>query len=275
MLRKLLNAIFGGRRRRREKLLAEPFPENWRPIVRGAVPHLHLLSDAQRQKLENDIRIFLAEKLFVAGGDISITETMRVTIAAGACMLLVALPELDVFPRLREIIIYPHNFTEQIEAIGPDGRPYAIHRTRSGEAWHRGPVILAWNTVAHGIAAPHDGYNVVIHEFAHVLDMQNGSADGEPPLQSAEAHANWQRVFYPAFDKFVEDQRTGRPTLVDPYGATNPAEFFAVASEHFFEQAALLQRFHPDLYALLRDFYQQDPIRWSPASPRRFPRGMF
>ncbi|MCB9858063.1 MAG: zinc-dependent peptidase [Phycisphaerales bacterium] len=274
MIRKLASLLFGGRARRRAKLLATPFPEKWRPIVRSAVPHLHLLTSVQRQKLENDIRIFLAEKMFVAGGDISITETMRVTIAAGACMLIVALPQLDVFPKLREIIIYPHNFTEEIEAIGPDGRPYAIHRTRSGEAWHRGPVVLAWNTVAQGVASPHDGYNVVIHEFAHVLDMQEGAADGQPPLDTREAREKWVRVFYPAFDKFVDDQRRGRYTLVDPYGATNPAEFFAVASEHFFEQATLLQRFHPDLYDLLRDFYQQDPIQWG-GDPRRIPRGIY
>lgn len=274
MIRKLFRYLFGGRQRRRERILAGPFPDNWRPFVLQAVPHWHKLAIEQQHKLENDIRIFLAEKQFVSGGDIDITERMRVTIAAGACMLIVALPRLDVYPRLREVIIYPHNFTEQIEAIGPDGRPYQIHRTRSGEAWHRGPVILAWNTVQHGIASPHDGYNVVIHEFAHALDMQEGGADGQPPLESKEAYANWERVFYPAFDKFVDDQRRGNDTLVDPYGAENPAEFFAVASEHFFEQAALLRRFHGDLYNLLRDFYKQDPIRWDTSNPRRIPRGL-
>lgn len=274
MIRKLFSAIFGGRKRRREKLLAEPFPEKWRPLLLRAVPHFPNLPDAQRLKLENDIRIFLAEKRFVSGSDIDITEAMRVTIAAGACMMIVALPDLDVFPRLREVIIFPHNFTEKLEAIGPDGRPYEIHRTRSGEAWHRGPVVLAWNTVAHGVASPHDGYNVVTHEFAHVLDMQSGGVDGQPPLPTRAAQEKWVRIFYPAFDKFVDDQRRGRPTLVDPYGATNPAEFFAVASEHFFEQAPLLQRFHPDLYELLREFYQQDPMQWT-TNPRRVHRGLF
>lgn len=273
MFRKLASLIFGGKARRRAKILAEPFPESWRPILRRCVPHVGLLSRDQQRKLENDIRLFMSEKQFLGVGGLTVTEEMRVTIAAGACMIIVALPELDVFPRLREVIIYPHNFTETTEAIGPDGRPYQIHRTRSGEAWRRGPVLLAWDTVARSVASPHDGYNVVVHEFAHVLDMQNGDADGIPPMETRELHDRWTRVFFPAFTKFVDDDRQGRPVLVDPYGATNPAEFFAVASEHFFEQAVLLQRFHSDLYGLLRDFYKLDPIRWG-GDPRRVPRGL-
>src|SRR5690606_12326288 len=110
--------------------------------------------------------------------------------------------ELDVYPRLREIIVYPDNFTETIDAVGPDGRPYQIHRTRSGEAWHRGPVVLAWDTVTRSVASPRDGYNVLIHEFAHVLDMQNGEADGVPPMSSRAQYDEWMRVFFPAFKAF-------------------------------------------------------------------------
>ncbi len=256
---KWLNRLFARKARRRNQLLVQPFPEAWLQLIqRRTAFYRHLKADQQRL-LRDMVRIFIAEKQFVGCNGIQITEPMQVIVAAEACRLLLGISHLDVFPRLKEIIVYPHDFTEKTDAIGPDGRSYPIHRTRAGEAWRRGPVILAWNSVMNSIASPHDGYNVIIHEFAHVIDMQDGGADGIPPLLTKTEYERWTKVFFEEFNSFVLADRRGTERFIDPYGASSPSEFFAVASEHFFEQPDLLQRIHPRLYELFRDFYHQDP----------------
>lgn len=251
--------FFGRKARRRERILREPFPNDWEPIVRRTVRFYSQWADDLRRRLRECVQIFVAEKQFVGCAGVEITDEIKVTVAAGACLLLLGLPDLDVFPRLREVIVYPHDWTDSIEAIGPDGRPYQIHHTRVGEAWRRGPVVLAWDSVQRSVAAPCDGYNVVYHEFAHVIDLQGGMADGIPPLGSRDEAENWTDVFFREFDDFVHASRAGRLTFIDPYGASHPAEFFAVATEHFFEQSRQLKLNHPALYDLLAGFYQQDP----------------
>jgi Mlc titration factor MtfA (ptsG expression regulator) len=250
------------RARRKQKILSEPFPESWLEVLaRNATFHARLSEEAGRRLREN-IQIFVAEKKFVGCADLEITDDIEVTVAANACVLLLGIPHLDVFPRLHEVIIYPNHLTDTTDAIGPDGRHYQIRQVRAGEAWRRGPVLLAWDSVERSVARPRDGYNVIFHEFAHVLDWQSGSADGIPPLESKEQYARWERVFFQEFDEFVEADRFGRSALIDPYGASHPAEFFAVATEHFFEQSRQLKRYRPRLHRLLADFYQQDPTQW-------------
>jgi Mlc titration factor MtfA (ptsG expression regulator) len=253
--------LAGRRKRRREQILSEPLPESWLAIVRRSALFYERLPEDQQRRLCEHTLIFVAEKQFLGCAGLTITDEIKVTIAAGACVLLLGVPHLDVFPRLREVIVHPHDLTDTVDAVGPDGRRYAIRETRSGEAWRRGPVLLAWDSVRHSVARPHDGYNVVLHEFAHVLDMQSGSADGMPPLESREQYKTWNSVFYKEFDAFVEASRRGRSTFLDPYGASHPAEFFAVATEHFFEQSRRLKQNHPRLFRLLADFYHQDPTR--------------
>ncbi len=262
MIKRLLGFIFGRKARRREAILGEPFADAWVPIVRRAVPFYDRLSETRRRRLLDNVKVFVAEKQFVGCGGMELTDEIKVTIAGGACVLLLGVPHLDVFPRLREVIVHPSDLKETVEAIGPDGRRYQIHRVRSGEAWRRGPVVLAWDSVRHSVFTPRDGYNVVYHEFAHVIDMQNGEADGIPPLESRAAYDKWTRVFFEEFDRFVAESRRGRSTFIDPYGAGHPSEFFAVVTEHFFEQPHRLQRKHAALYRLLADFYRQDPARW-------------
>ena len=264
MIARVLHWLFGRKDRRRQRIIGEPFPESWLPTVRRSVPFYEQLSSDQQRRLRHCIQIFVAEKQFLGCAGLEITDEIKVTIAAGACTLLLGAPHLDVFPRLREVIVYPHDFTETTEAIGPDGRPYEIRKTRAGEAWRRGPVVLAWNSVRRSVASPLDGYNVVYHEFAHVLDMQNGSADGTPPLESAAQAEAWTKTFYPAFKAFVQATRRGQSTFIDPYGAGHPAEFFAVATEHFFEQPDQLRSNQPTLFGLLADFYHLDPTQWKP-----------
>ena len=266
MFKRILKFITNRKARRRERLLAAPFPEAWLGIVRRAAPVYMRLPTNRQELLRNTIRIFIAEKEFVGCGGLEITDEIKVTVAAGASLLLLGMPRLDVFPRLREVIIYPHDWTDTVEAVGPDGRRYQIHNPRAGEAWRRGPVVLAWDSVKRSVASPRDGYNVIYHEFAHVIDMQNGAADGIPPMESRALHDKWLRVFFAEFDAFVEDDRRGRSTFIDPYGASHPSEFFAVATEHFFEQPRQLRRHHAELYALLAEFYGQDPAERAPRS---------
>ncbi len=260
MLERLRNWLFGGKARRREAILDGPFQADWVAPLRLAVPYVDRLTVDEQARLRDFARIFIAEKQF-AGCGLDVTDEMKVTIAAGACVLLLGIEHLDVFPRLREVIIHPHDWSDSVEAIGPDGQRYEIRNARAGEAWRRGPVVLAWNSVERSVASPCDGYNVVTHEFAHVLDMQSGTADGIPPLATRAEQEAWTRVFFREFEAFVQADRRGA-TFIDPYGATHPAEFFAVASEHFFEQAEQLAAHHPELFALLKGFYRQDPTRW-------------
>jgi hypothetical protein len=262
MIGRVFHWLFGRKGRRRERIIGEPFPEPWLGLLRLCVPFYERLSTDQQRRLRQTVQIFIAEKQFLGCAGLRITDEIKVTIGAEACVLLLGVPHLDVFPRLREVIVYPHDFTETTDAIGPDGRRYEIRKTRAGEAWRRGPVVLAWNSVRRSVASPQDGYNVVYHEFAHVLDLQNGSADGMPPLESADRVETWNKTFYPAFDAFVRQTRQGRSTFIDPYGADHPAEFFAVATEHFFEQPGRLRKNHPALFGLLADFYHLDPTQW-------------
>lgn len=262
MIGRILRWFTSRKDRRRRHIIGEPFPELWLRVVRLSVPFYEQLSSDRQRRLRQCIQVFVTEKQFLGCAGLKITDEIRVTIAAGASVLLLGVPHLDVFPRLREVIVYPHDFTETTEAIGPDGRPYEIRKTRAGEAWRRGPVVLAWNSVRRSVASPGDGYNVVYHEFAHVLDLQNGSADGMPPLESAAQAEAWTKTFYPAFEAFVRETRRGRSTFIDPYGAGHPAEFFAVATEHFFEQPDQLHRNQPSLFGLLADFYHVDPTQW-------------
>jgi len=270
VLRRLIDHLFGRRKRRRADILATPFPDAWLPYLRRAVPSYECLSPEDQLRVQDAVKLFIAEKSFLGCRGVVIDDEIKVIVAGAACLLLLGLPHLDVFPRLREIIIYPHDLREEIDAIGPDGRRYYIERLRAGEAWRRGPVVLAWNNVAHSIAGPRDGYNVVLHEFAHVIDLQNGDADGVPPLPTREQHSRWIEVMRFEFEQFVKENRRGEMTFIDPYAATDMAEFFAVSTEHFYEQPRQMRDSHPDLYELFVDFFGRDPTTWRRAEPSRW-----
>jgi MtfA peptidase len=254
--------IFRRAKLRREAILREAFPEGWLATLRRCVACYPALTKDEQQTLRQMVQFFVAEKEFLGIGSLAITDEIKVTVAGQACLLLVGIPGYDVFPRLREVIVRPHDFGETIETVGPDGRRYRIQDLYAGQAWRGGPVILAWNSVEHSIARAGDGFNVVYHEFAHVLDMQLGIRHGAPPLETREQRDEWTRVFNAEFKTFVEATRRGQRTFIDPYGAESQAEFFAVITEHFFEQPQEMKTRHPDLYAQLRLFYRQDPEGW-------------
>lgn len=254
--------------RRRAELRARPIPPGWRETVARNVPVFARLAPEAQERLLGHLQVFLHEKRFEGCAGLEVTEEMRVTIAAQACLLLLGHEQPEYFPDAHTILVYPHAWTATHEERQPDGTVIAREVTRLGEAWRRGEVVLAWDSVLSGGVDPRDGHNLVLHEFAHKLDMEDGAADGAPPLRRRSRYLAWARVLAPAFAALQDKVEHGRRDVLDPYGATNPAEFFAVATECFFEKPRQLQRKHPDLYAQLVAYYRQDPAAL-PGAPTR------
>jgi len=246
------------RRRRRRRIRERPFPEAWVAILRRNVGYYPFLPEADRRELHGHVLVFLAEKRFEGCGGLAITDEIRVTVAAQACVLLLH-RKTDCYPRPESILVYPHAYVAEGAQPGPGGLPIVGEDVRLGESWQTGAVVLAWDDVQQTVSGVHDGHNVVLHEFAHQLDQEDGSADGAPLLPSRSMYAVWARVLSEEYGRLQDDIDRHRRTLIDRYGATNPAEFFAVITEAFFEKPIPLRRRHPDLYNTLRDFYRQDP----------------
>lgn len=245
-------------RKRREKLRAQPFPDEWRKICDRNVPYAKLLGAEERAELEGHIHVFLAEKSFEGCGGLELTDEIRVTIAAQAALLLLG-RDVDPYPGIDVILVYPSAYRGQtMSAEG--GIVIEGEQARLGEASTRGILVLSWDDVMRGAADIRDGHNVVIHEFAHALDHEDGSSDGAPPLSRRANYAPWARVFGQEYEKLVDADEHRKKTIIDKYGATNPAEFFAVATETFFEKPLQMQQKHPELYEQLKHYYRQDPV---------------
>lgn len=243
----------------------KPFPEEWRPYIEKNVPMVSALPAEDRAELEKLCMAFLDDKHFEGAGGFEITDEVKVTIAAQACMLLIH-RDTEVYPELETIIVYPSTFvSKQTKREG-----YVVveeDSARLGESWSRGIVVLAWDSVRSGTANMHDGHNVVLHEFAHQLDAEDGDMDGAPDLGARSRYTAWAQVLGPEFTDLVEKADAGRGSDIDKYGATNPAEFFAVVTESFFEKPRQLRMKHPELYDQLVDFYKQDPEKLLAAAP--------
>jgi hypothetical protein len=257
-------ALAGVRWRRAPRLLNDPIPEAWREIVERGVPIASRLTASERVKLLRLVQVFLRDKNIEGCDGLEITEEMRVTIAAQACVLLLHL-YAGCYPGLKTVLVYPGTYKPK----SPSWFKYDLGSTeeRLGESCRHGVVVLSWDAVAAGAANGVDGHNVALHEFAHQLDQEDGVADGVPVLGTASAVRNWAAVIGRHYDDLVDDAERGRPSVLDYYGATNKAEFFAVATEAFFEQPAQLQERQPDLYDELRRFYGQDPAERLRAPP--------
>jgi len=250
--------MFGFRKRKRAALRATPLPPAWVALLENNVPYYANLSPADRTELHGLIQVFLAEKRFEGCGGLQITDEMRVTIAAQACVLLLH-RDNDDYPLLRSILVYPHAYLARQAERLPGGIVLEGEQARLGEAWSSGSVILSWDDVVRGAADVHDGHNVVFHEFAHQLDNEAGAGDGAPRLPKRSMYLAWARVLGHDYEELVRSCARHKPDVLDAYGATNPAEFFAVASECFFEKPRQLRKRHPELYEQLRSFYRQDP----------------
>lgn len=249
------------RERRRRKLTSEPFPGDWEAIVRSNCAHYAVLDAEERARLCAFIAIFVAEKSWEGCGGLELDDEIRVTISAQAGFLVLGLPH-EYYRNVQSILVYPTTVVTPDRPLGSfevSGAPVTARIPILGEAQLRGPVLLVWDAVKHGARHPEQGHDVVYHEFAHKLDMLDGAADGTPPRQNRTELKRWAEVCSRAFLGLRERVAAGKPTFLDEYGATSEAEFFAVATEFFFDRPVAMRRHEPELYGLLRDFYQQDP----------------
>jgi Mlc titration factor MtfA (ptsG expression regulator) len=241
--------------------MGKPIPENWLSMIRRNVPYFSCLPAEYQRTLQGLIQVFLAEKRFEGCGGLEITDEIRLTIAAQACVLLLGL-EGDFYPKLITILVYPSAYVAPVKRRLPDGSFLETSQVRLGETWSQGSLVLAWDEVKKSAFAIHEGRNVVFHEFAHQLDLESGGADGVPPLPTRAMYLAWARVLSKEYASFLIDLEYHRQTLLDGYGATNPAEFFSVVTEFFFEKPFDLKRRHPELYEQFKLFYKQDPASW-------------
>ncbi len=244
--------------RRRARLRALPFPPAWRRILRRRVPAVTRLPPDLQQRLKGHIQVFVAEKPFIGCAGQTISDDQRVTIAAQACLLLLGQPRPRYYPRLREVLVYPDAFVVNRVMAQAGGVVQAQRQALSGESWTQGRVILSWADTLAGAADPADGRNVVVHEFAHQIDQDKGVADGRPWRVSRAQRQRWAQVMGEAFERL----RQQPSALISNYGATEPAEFFAVLSELFFEQPQALAAEVPAVYRELALLYQVNPLAW-------------
>jgi MtfA peptidase len=251
--------VFGlSKKERWAKIQSQPFPPEWSWIMARNVPIYDRLSELDKAELRGLIQVFLAEKVFEGCVGLEITDEIKVTIAAQACLLLLR-RETDVYPNLITILVYPSAYVSNMPQHGPHGLVTEGPQGRLGEAWTSGVVVLSWDDVLSGAADVRDGHNVVFHEFAHQLDQEDGSPDGAPILPRRNLYSAWARVLGAEYDELRKAAETGKKSVLDTYGATEPAEFFAVATEAFFEKPVQLKKKHPELYEELKLYYGQDP----------------
>jgi Mlc titration factor MtfA (ptsG expression regulator) len=246
--------------RKREKIRSQPFPKEWRSILRRNVPYFYSMPADIQLQLKQHVLIFLAEKEFYGFEGQQIDDEIRVTIAAQACLLLLN-RKTNYYPKLKSIYVYPAAFIARHQSTDAAGVLQNNPKVLSGESWEHGKVILSWKDSKQGALVFNDGHNVVIHEFAHQLDQETGAANGAPFLKKNNLK-NWSSVLAEEYEELQRKAYLGESSLLDHYGATNPAEFFAVASEVFFEQPKAMQESHPALYTQLSRFYHLNPVIW-------------
>ncbi len=246
---------------RLKQALNAPFPEEWVSIVESNIGVYRSLPKPLRLQLRKLIKQFLHQKNFTGASGLEITDEIRVTIAAEACMLLLN-RKTNVYPSLRFIIVYPTAFVVDRPQGGADGIVSEGRKGLLGESWSNGKVILAWDNVLHGSSNFADGQNVVLHEFAHQLDSESGSTNGAPILVGQNCLRTWASTLSEEFEDLQKDAWKGKRSLIDHYGATNPAEFFAVATETFFEKPAQMAKHHSELFEVLKCYYRIDPRDW-------------
>ena len=257
-------AIWLLRRRARaehfRQLAGKPLDTELLGLLRQHMPLYERLPSELQVRLQGLVNVFLNDKSFFGSGGLEITDEMRLAVAGNACLLRLNQDD-PRFPGSSTILLYPNTIvTQSVTHDGPIVREG--QSARLGESWHRGPVILSWADVLHGVDNPDDGHNVVIHEFAHKLDEENVSMDGLPVLHEHSDYADWARVMSEEFAGLIKRTRSNHNRVMDGYGSTSPAEFFAVASEAFFEKGQQMKKRVPMLYTLLERYYRVDPAEW-------------
>jgi hypothetical protein len=248
------------RRWRRARHFAAPFPEPYRRILKRNLPLFRKMPHALRDELCGHINVFLREKRFQGCGGLELTDEMRVTIAGHACLLLLN-GQARYFPGFTSILVYPGSYL--VDDVDYDGEVEIRGKdARAGESWHRGPVILSWDDVVQSFSEQADGQNVVLHEFAHKLDEENSDVEGLPVLSSASHYREWAEVLTRTYENLEETLANFEDPAFDDYALTSPAEFFAVATESFFERPGTMKLQFPELYAQFSRYYAVDPATW-------------
>jgi len=246
---------------RKQELMTKPFPEEYKSILDKNFKVYKKLSESQQKKLFGLINLFLDEKDFTGCEGLEITDEIKVTVTAQACLLLLNNRTQPWYKKLHTILIYPSAYvakstTQQADVISEGDS------VRLGESWGGGSIVLSWNHSLHGGKNFNDGQNVILHEFAHQLDQVDGPADGVPNFDNAANYMDWAKVLGSEYKKLVHKTMKNQKTLLDKYGATNEAEFFSVATECFFEKPRQMSKKHPELYSNLSKYYGLDPKEW-------------
>jgi len=246
---------------RRARIRRRPSPEGLEDVLLSNVGLYRQLPGDLRSELHGHVNVFLSEKRFLGLGGQEITPEVQFTLAGIACLLLLN-KKPSYFPGFSSILVYPETYeTTQVDY---DGVVETRKRSRrSGESWHRGPIVLSWGDVLRGAADAGDGYNVVLHEFAHKLDEENSGTNGQPILRETSHYKEWAEVLGREYREFADRVHRRKNKVLDEYGLTSPAEFFAVATESFFEKSDAMEKRLPDLYEQLRRYYAVDPASWS------------
>jgi Mlc titration factor MtfA (ptsG expression regulator) len=254
------------------RALAQPLTAARLGYIETNVAQYARMPAALRERLQRLVKQFLHEKTFVGCADLRLTDEMRVTIAAQACLLLLGAPDKKyprIYPSLHTVLVYPGAFLAPRRHQDAAGVVTESRQDLLGESWGDGRVVLSWDHVrraGHEVEGPH---NVVLHEFAHQLDSESGSTNGAPFLGSPERYRSWSATLARDFAALQQGAAWGYRDVLDPYGATSPAEFFAVATEAFFEQPHALEERHPDLFREFETYYRVDPRAWSAPPPRQ------
>lgn len=266
------------RRRRHRRLHRRPFPAAWRQLLRQRLALYQHLPPPLQRRLQGLIQVFVADVPFIGCQGLQVTDDMRVLVAAQACLLVLERAgDGPPYPDLRQVLLYPGPFVVRAEHHNPGGVVSQAHEVRLGESWQHGQVVLSWpdalaggqaGTWASGMAAsdgqiPDNTTNVVLHEFAHQLDQETGPANGAPALRQGQSPQTWAQVFQREYEDLRWLADAGEPTLIDPYGASAPEEFFAVVSEAFFMTPSELHAQHPVLYGQLQTYYGLNPALWA------------
>jgi MtfA peptidase len=247
---------------KRARIHRQHFPDNWIVLLERRLLFFAKMDSSTRLQLQNLIKEFLQDKRFVGCAGQKITDEIRLVVAAQACLLLLN-RETSMYSDLQSILVYPETFLVRRESSDELGLVSEELEALEGESWSQGKVVLAWDSVSHSVADFSDGHNVVLHEFAHQLDSESGLTNGAPLLGSRNAYKSWSRAFAAEFAELQQRADADLPSLIDYYGASNPAEFFAVVTELFFERPHEMQQIHSELYREMQNFYRVDPREWS------------
>ncbi len=241
----------------RKNIQNKAFPEKWERYLKDNIELYNHMPDKLKERLKKDVLVFINEKEFIGCVGLEITDEMKVVVAAQAMILLLGEVDPQYYPKLWRIELYPSAYKAMV-----NNGTVVEENIRLGESWLNGRMILSWDHSKQGKYKWKDGQSVVLHEFAHQLDQLDGDADGVPTLKESAAYSIWSDNMSREYRKMLEDIEKDHKTVLDRYGATNPAEFFAVATETFFEKSIQMQKKMPEIYDVLRSFYKLDPAKW-------------